>query len=597
MDPHGRPPRVFSVDGLVDRRWALARPALDRMLGLSRLERIYRARPADLGSAEFADWALGVLGVEYRCSAAELERVPERGPVVVVANHPFGGIEGLVLGRLLLERRPDVRVMANHLLAAVPELRELFLFVDPFGGPGAAQRNVAGQRQALRWIAANGLLVIFPSGTVAHFHVGSGRVEDPAWNPAVATFIDRVRCPVVPVHFKGANGAGFQLAGLLHPRLRTALLARALLAQRGAVVEPRIGSLVPYRRLEELEGPAQRIAYMRGRTEILAERAATPARDPVQPRSTPQHAEPIVPAVDPDLLERELAGLSPASRLVETDDEVVHVAEAGDIPHLLREIGRLREVTFREVGEGTGRAIDQDLFDERYLHLFAWNRKDRAVVGAYRLGLVDRLLADHGVDGLYTSTLFKFRRRLFEAMGPAIEMGRSWIRPEYQKSYQGLMLLWKGIGEFVVRHPRYATLFGPVSISAEYHSASQRLIVSFLEQNRYVHEWSPWVRPRTPLRPDRRTRLLELTDLEDVSAFIAEIEADHKGVPILLKQYLRLGGRLLGFNVDPDFSNVLDVLILVDLRRTDPRILARYMGREGTGAFLAQHRAVDSRAG
>ena len=231
-------------------------------------------------------------------------------------------------------------------------------------------------------------------------------------------------------------------------------------------------------------------------------------------------------------------------------------------------------------------------------HMFIWNHKEHEVVGAYRIGLTDELL-QRGIPGLYTSTLFNYKPQLFEMMGPALEMGRSFIRPEYQKSYVGLMLLWKGIGQFVLRHPRCATLFGPVSISAGYQSASQRLIVSFLEQNKFAHEGSRWVRPRTPARPalPGTPGVSQLRNLEDVSSFISEIEADHKGVPVLLKQYLRLGGQLLGFNVDPDFSDVLDVLIMVDLRRTDPKILRRYMGRKGASQFLSFHRdGSESRA-
>jgi len=181
---------------------------------------------------------------------------------------------------------------------------------------------------------------------------------------------------------------------------------------------------------------------------------------------------------------------------------------------------------------------------------------------------------------------------LFEAMGPALEMGRSWIRTEHQRSYVGLMLLWKGIGEFVGRHPRYATLFGPVSISAEYRSMSQRLIVAFLERNRKRTDWAAWVRPTNPFRePKRNGRLrpASLENLEDVSAFISEIEADQKGVPVLLKQYLKLEGRLLGHNVDPDFSNVLDVLIVVDLRCTATKILKRYLGPGNLERFRRFH--------
>jgi putative hemolysin len=314
---------------------------------------------------------------------------------------------------------------------------------------------------------------------------------------------------------------------------------------------------------------------------------------PVQPRTTPSAAAAIVAARPAAHVEREVAALPADQLLVDGDDEVVYIADAEQIPAALHEIGRLREITFRAVGEGTGRAVDLDEFDARYRHLFIWSRARREIDGAYRIGATDDCLARAGLGGLSTSTLFEFKPRLFDMMGPALEMGRSFIRPEQQRSYGGLMLLWKGIGRYVVREPRYATLFGPVSISADYQSASQQLIVAFLEQNRYVHEWSRWVRPRVPCRRgaarELRSGLAALRDLDDVSAFIAEIEADQKGVPILLKQYLRLGGRLLGFNVDPEFSSVLDVLIMVDLRRTEPKILARYMGREGAESFLRGH--------
>ena len=213
------------------------------------------------------------------------------------------------------------------------------------------------------------------------------------------------------------------------------------------------------------------------------------------------------------------------------------------------------------------------------------------------VGRTDELLGRYGPSGLYTASLFELRPQLFRKIGPALEMGRSFVRPEHQKSYGPLVLLWKGIGRYVVRNPRYATLFGPVSISAEYTSASQRLMVAFLKQNRFAHPWSRYVRPRRPFRrlPSRkpRPRLANLQGLDDVSSFISEIESDHKGAPILLKQYLKLGGRLLGFNVDPDFSNVLDVLIMVDLRRTDPKILGRYMGRSGRDEFLRHHPGGD----
>ena len=311
-----------------------------------------------------------------------------------------------------------------------------------------------------------------------------------------------------------------------------------------------------------------------------------PCRVPPSSRGvTPSSAAAIHPAIDPDLLSAEINALPKHALLTSGGGQEVWLADAEQIPSLLTEIGRLRELTFREVGEGTGRALDLDHYDQTYQHLFVWHPKRREVVGAYRIGRTRELLAEGGLDRLYTSTLFRYNRKLFDSMGPALEMGRSFIRTEYQRSFAGLLLLWKGIGKLTIRHPECATLFGPVSISANYSSASQQLIASFLKHNAYSHDWSRWVHPRTPFRerPSRAIRhgVAGLRDLDDVSRFLAEIESDGKGIPVLLRQYLRLGGRLLGFNVDPDFSDVLDVLIMVDLRTTPLRTLARYMGRDG----------------
>lgn len=589
-------PDPFEIDlggPVANGLFALARPVFDRATGLGGLRRIYDAIPDGLEGVEVMRWALEHLDVRVDVDPRDLERIPREGPVLVVANHPFGAIEGIALAGILAEVRPDVRILANFLLGRMPQLRDLFVLVDPFGGEGAKRANVQGVRDGIRWLKDGGLLATFPAGEVASFDLARRRVVDPEWSPTVARIARKAGCPVVPLHFAGRNGALFQLAGLLHSRLRTALLPRQMLNQRGGRIDVRIGSAVPASRLAAMADDRHRIAYLRDRTDILAERERGlrgPA--PVQPRSTPASVEPLIEPVPADALAAEIEALPEDARMATGDGLQVWLAEADRVPGVLREIGRLREVTFRAVGEGTGRALDIDRHDPHYLHLFVWNPERREIVGAYRLGPTDRLLARFGKAGLYTSSLFQFRTKLFESMGPALEMGRSFIRPEYQRSYTGLLLLWKGIGAYVCREPRYATLFGPVSISAEYRGASQQLMVSFLSQNRFVHDWSRWVRPRTPFDDDpARVHASTLATLDDVSEFIREIEADQKGVPILLRQYLKLGGRLLGFNVDPAFSHVLDVLILVDLRETDPKILGRYMGRDAAAGFLAHQAA------
>jgi putative hemolysin len=238
------------------------------------------------------------------------------------------------------------------------------------------------------------------------------------------------------------------------------------------------------------------------------------------------------------------------------------------------------------------------VFDAYYLHMFVWDVRANAIAGAYRLGLVDEILARHGKRGLYTHSLFDYRTGLLDSLNPAIELGRSFVRAEYQRSFAPLLLLWCGIGRFVGRSPRYAVLFGPVSISSRYAPASRRLMVEYLSGYRADPRLASQVRPRRPFRDGTRTSAPDAgvsapRNLDELSARVAQIEPDGKGVPVLLRHYLRLGGRLLGFSVDREFANALDGLIMVDVRQVEPTVLARYMGSSGSIAFCAYH-ALDS---
>ena len=303
---------------------------------------------------------------------------------------------------------------------------------------------------------------------------------------------------------------------------------------------------------------------------------------------------PVVAAIPQTLLKAEVEALPAEQRLVASGHFLVQYARAEQIPWCLQEIGRLREITFRAAGEGTGKASDVDLFDAYYLHLFAWDAQAEAIVGAYRMGLTDEILVRYGKRGLYTQSLFRYGPRLLETISPAIEFGRSFVRAEYQRSFSPLLLLWRGIGRFLLRSPQYAVLFGPVSISSSYAPLSRQLMVDYLKTNNIEADLARHVKARRPFRGRRPTawdgvELADLKDIEDLSRAIARIERDNKGVPVLLKQYLKLGGRLLGFNADEQFSDALDGLIMVDLRASEPRVLARYMGEDGAAAFLARH--------
>jgi putative hemolysin len=556
------------------------------MFSLSAINRLYVESLSLEGAQNYFASILRVLNVEYALSDEDLAKIPESGPVLIVANHPFGAIEGVILGQILTQRRQDVRLLGNHWLAEVPEMRGWVIPVDPWGGDQAVRANIAPLKSALRWLKAGGVLGTFPSGTVSHLQVRQGLVSDPPWHPTVAALARRTGATVVPVFFEGRNSNLFQLAGLIHPALRTALLPNELLRRSNTKVNVRIGRGISPEKLGRYEEDETLIEYLRWKTYML-QRRESPVRPRFVPRApAPEAAPAIVDPVPGTLLNAEVERLPAQSRLCELGDLQVFIAEARQIPAVLREIGRLREVTFRAVSEGTGRAYDLDSFDDTYLHLFMWNRAKTEVVGSYRIGRVDEL----GIGGLYTSTLFKFRAGFLERLGPAIELGRSFVRAEYQRKPTSLALLWRGIGEFLVRNPHYKVLFGPVSISRDYRGLSRRLMIEYLEKNHSDEDFAPLVKaknpPRERLDAGERKALSLVRDPDDVSALVSEIEEDNKGMPVLLRHYLRLNARVLSFNVDPAFGHCTDGLILVDLRTADPKMMRRFMGDEGY-AFYA----------
>ncbi len=384
---------------------------------------------------------------------------------------------------------------------------------------------------------------------------------------------------------------------MIHPRLRMALLLQEFLQQSGKSAALRVGSTIPADSIASISDDSEATEYLRWRTYLLAARGKTQVNLPAALRSVfPLKAgSPITPALPRELLLCDIQALPKERCLVESGEFSVYAAQAPEIPHLLQEVGRLREVTFREAGEGTGKRSDLDRFDRHYWHLLLWNKSKGELVGAYRAGNTSEIVAEQGVSGLYTHTLFRYGERLFDRMGAALELGRSFVRCEYQRQYAPLLLLWKAIARFVALHPETPVLFGAVSVSNTYNRASRELIYSFFEARKEGDELADLVTPRRPYRPirmgrwDSRAACHILRDLDELSEPIADVEVDGKGLPVLLKQYAKVGGKLLGFNVDRKFSDVLDGLVVVDLRQTEATILDRYMGREEAETFRQYH--------
>jgi putative hemolysin len=583
---------VPSISAVVDEIVGVPKPfrgALARLLGIDQLDRMYDSTTKD---RPIPQQILNRLAVTYRVSELDLQQIPRTGATVIVANHPFGILEGAVLATVLRRIRRDVRFLANQVLGSIPDIQELIIPVDVLGG--TAQNNAAGLRQAIKYLQNGGCLVVFPAGEVSHFQPREGIVADSKWHTLVARLVESlsrkgVAVSTVPAYIRGSNSFLFQTVGMLHPRIRTALLIRELLNKRKQVVEFRIGSPISHKKLLEIPTPKERTDYLRWRTYLLAGRSEFRPKTsrPLLNRVRQRTPEIVRAVVDKARLASEIAALPREQRLFQAGDLEVFITRAHAIQAVLEEIGRLRELTFRAVGEGTGKATDLDRFDASYLHLFVWNTAKHEIVGAYRLAGTD------ATRDLYTATLFKYTDDFLDRLGPALELGRSFVRPEYQKGFAPLLALWKGIGAFVARNPRYKTLFGPVSISNQYQTVSRELMVAFLERYASLHEWAGLISSRNPFRRrSGKSVPAEGFDLEALSDCVADLEPTRTGVPVLLRQYLKLGGKLLGFNLDPEFSDALDGLIVVDLTKTEPKLLERYLGKAEAQDFLKHQKGT-----
>jgi putative hemolysin len=575
---------------------------LGRLLSIDHVNRLYQEVRESAAPETFIEAVLARLEMMVDIDGAGLAAVPRSGGVMVVANHPFGLADPLLMLHLLRNQRPDLKILGNQMLQQAPESEPYLIPVDPFESSRSAMRNLVPLRQAINWLADGHLLGMFPAGEVAALSMRRWGVREKAWNVNTGRILQRTQATALPIYFHGGNSAMFHLAGLLHPLLRTALLPKELLRKQRTRLRVTIGEPLPWEDMADMGNARELTGYLHFKTESLGSARRRPQGQAarIALRSHRLLPQPIGPAADPAAVEAEIAALPPENRLLATGEFQVWHARAAEIPTGLVEIGRLREITFRDVGEGSGKACDLDRFDRDYRHLLLWHEPSRRIAGAYRLGLLDEIVPRRGAQGLYLSTLFQIAPPFLRHVAPGVEVGRSFVARDFQRSYLPLLLLWKGIAQFLVQHPRYRYLFGPVSISSAYASVSKRLMAEYLLRHHGMPELAGCIRPRHAPRWQGTACLEHLpesarpTTMDALSAMIDEIEPHQDGVPILIKQYLKLGGRIAGFNVDPAFSHVLDALLVVDVARTDARTLSRYMGQEGARLYQAGHRGPDA---
>lgn len=573
--------------------------ALEYALALSKLNGIYAAIGPQKDVKSFVKATLDLLNIELKISHKDLKHIPKSGPTVVVANHPFGAIEGIILAHVLLSVRSDVKIFANYLLSRIPELQEIFYFVDPFERATSTQANIRSTRAALQHVKEGGILGVFPSGEVSHRKWTQWEVLDPPWNTSVGRIVKKTHANAIPIFFDGTNGKMFQVAGLLHAKLRTIMLPRELWNKREKVISLRIGNIIGPQKFDLQLTDEEITQYLRSRTYLLKYRKDLKSEKKVRILKTLYKKKKQAPIIleknEFHKISEEVDQLPSDQHLLSHNEFSIKYAQAWQAPSLLQEIGRLREITFREVGEGTGKTLDLDEYDQRYLHLFVWHNSLKEVIGAYRFARTDEIIQKHGLSGLYTHRFFEFRSGFENIINPGLEFGRSFIRPEYQKTAWALPMLWKGITAFVCRNPKYRILFGPVSISSSYSRVSRRLIIEFLKERRFDTHLASLVKAKRPPKNEKlkTLRINELKEfiqgVDDLSELISDVDVQFPGVPILLKHYLRMGGKILGFNVDVDFSDSLDGLILVDLLDANEKLVKSYMGKDHYQKYLEFH--------
>lgn len=541
------------------------------MLRLNKINKLYSGI-AHLSGVEFIDALIKQLRISFEVSEDEINRIPKNGAFVTVSNHPYGGIDGLLLVKLLEIARPDYKVLANFLLQRLEPVKDYILPVNPFDDRKDAKSSLSGIKYALKHLQDGYPLGIFPAGEVSSYTLETIGISDREWQTPVLKMIKKAGVPVVPIYFQGTNSRLFHLLGLIHPTLRTARLPSELFNKRRKIIRIRIGNPITVKEQGEFTDIARYGRFLRTKTYALG--SALEVQKFFKPRLfTPAvKSEAIIPAISPEKIENEINLLRENNLLFTSSEFEVYCVPSYCIPAIMNEIGRLRESTFRLVGEGTNKALDIDEFDLYYHQLFIWDKGERKIVGAYRVGKGKEIMMQYGVKGFYIRTLFKIHHNFYPILEKSLELGRSFIVAEYQKKPMPLFLLWKGILYFLLKNPEYRYLIGPVSISNRFSEFSKGMIIKYIIQNHYNIEYSKYIRPRkkfaiTTALQDVDTDIIieSAKDLNKFDKFIKDVEISNYNMPVLLKKYLKQNGKIIGFNIDPLFNNALDGLLILDL--------------------------------
>ena len=541
-----------------------------RILKISKVNKVYE-RNKHLSDVEFLDAILEEYQVRFEIPEEDFKRLPKDGAYITISNHPLGGIDGILLLKFMLEKRPDFKIMGNFLLHRIEPLKPYVMAVNPFEEKKDVKSSIGGFKQALSHLRAGSPLGIFPAGEVSTCRDDEMIVDRP-WEEAAMKLIKKAELPVIPIYFHGKNSRFFYRLSRISDTLRTAKLPSEMLTQKNRLIKVRIGNPISLKAQKEHENLNEFTEFLRRKTYMLAHTFEKRSLLSTLPRSLKAARGPqkIANSVKSEWIEKEVSYLRDNDhRLTQSKNYEVFLAPACEMPNILQELGRLREITFRAVGEGTNEPSDLDRYDAHYHHLFLWDEEAKKIAGAYRMGLGSEILPKYGIDGFYTQSLFRFEPELHKMMGESIEMGRAFVIKEYQQKPMPLFLLWKGIIHTTLRYPEHNYLIGGVTISNQFSSFSKSLMIEFMRSHYYDPYIAQYIRPKKEFKVKLKDADKEFVfdetenDVNKLDKLIEEMETGNLRVPVLIKKYIKQNAKVVAFNVDPLFNDAIDGLMYI----------------------------------